>query len=398
MSSTRKPFRRLLAAFYLLPLAAGADDVPVPVDLALPAAIFSAGNETDRTIFNVVENLIDAVPPAESIYVNVYYYDDAGITDRLEAAAGRGVRVHVLLDGRSLERARPAVRRLRGLSEDFVDFGIESVNHNKYLLFSRVQTRDGLVDGVILQTSSNLTRSDAQKSQNAVIVGSIEIYERYRRNWIEMSHARAGQKALRVDAAPYTSGNVTLYLAPGRGADPVVEFLDAIPRDASSCTIGIAHSRWTNSVRGRRVAAALGRVASACDVEVAGRFICDENVVPTGCAGDVAEAVWGRLRDLGITGLHRLCAGESNLHSKYVLASYVEADGASRSFVLTGSPNLTSTALTRNYEALLKIDDAGLYGAYRANFDGLRESAMRPGDSCGATEGLADSHAVPRED
>jgi hypothetical protein len=372
----------LFAALCLWPLIAGPQDAWAPIDLRLPAGVFSEGNDTDRTIFGAIESLIDAVPPGEAIYLNVYYYDDQGITEHLEAAAERGVRVHALLDGRSLRRNRPAVRRLQELAAEFIDFGIEHVNHHKYVLFSRVRTQNGLVSGVVFQTSSNFTGSDSRKAQNAVILGDIGLYERYRRNWVEMSQARSAEEAGSVDAAPYTGGAATLYLSPVRDGDPVIDFLDGIPRDARNCAINIAHSRWTNSARGRRIAAALGRLAATCDIDVAGRFFCDENLKPRGCTGDVAEAIWEQLREAGIARLHRLCANELNVHSKYLLASYVEAEGAARDIVLTGSPNFTGTGLASNHEALLKIQDAALHRAYQANFERLRGRGMQAGDTC----------------
>jgi phosphatidylserine/phosphatidylglycerophosphate/cardiolipin synthase-like enzyme len=60
-------------------------------------------------------------------------------------------------------------------------------------------------------------------------------------------------------------------------------------------------------------------------------------------------------------------AVEAYVHSKYVAIGGTYA-GRERRLVITGSPNYTVPGLRDNDEAMLEIEDAGVYGAYESNF------------------------------
>lgn len=98
-----------------------------------------------------------------------------------------------------------------------------------------------------------------------------------------------------------------------------------------------------------------GNLGTAVQTSIAGRL-----TYAARCSGTAVDGT-GASRTIGI-------------HSKYMLIEGTYLGGANRKLVFTGSHNYTIPNLRANDETLLKIDDPGVYDAFKANFETIKTS------------------------
>src|SRR5690606_39302597 len=63
------------------------------------------------------------------------------------------------------------------------DAGNIAINHNKFALFSKIETSTGEEENVIFQTSHNFTVADSRKIQDAVVLEDQALYNAFKQYW-----------------------------------------------------------------------------------------------------------------------------------------------------------------------------------------------------------------------
>lgn len=365
-------------------LAAPAADGARPRAAALGRAVFNIPSGTpgeQDAIERYVTRLAARAPRGALVRVAVYMLTSRPFARTLIQAKRRGVRVQLVVDAgtrgndayRSLERALGTdphrsswvVACVRGCIGD-------KIMHNKFFLFSRT----GGASDVVVQSSANLTtRNRVNAWNNAFGFSDPRLYRAYGRYFAALAarhHAKDHYTVTR-------SGRVTFYTFPRAGAsartDTLYQLLGHVGC-ARHTSVLVATFNLTRT----DVAERLWSLAHQG---------CDVRIVYTNL-GERSAAVLAR------DGGPRTLAGhyqyidpatgddvDAWVHSKYVLIDGTYA-GRSRKVVITGSPNYTVPGLRNNDEAMLSIEDAGTYDAYRSNFSRLWAAVRSHGALAGA--------------
>ncbi|HEY6739071.1 MAG TPA: phospholipase D-like domain-containing protein, partial [Actinopolymorphaceae bacterium] len=135
-----------------------------------------------------IRALVDAAPAGSAITMSIYNITDheRGFADAVIAAAGRGVRVRAVFESTNAGTgSAQAIIAALGRDRTKPSWAVvctegcmgSKINHNKFFLFSEVSGQAN----VVVQTSANLTISNAEKFWNnaVTIVGNSALYQAY---------------------------------------------------------------------------------------------------------------------------------------------------------------------------------------------------------------------------
>lgn len=333
----------------------------------------------DKTLEKKVIELAGLAAPGSTVRISMYGWSRSDVAQAFVDAKGRGVNVRVIVDAEHNEAdeeddkpiaadMRAAVKLLEdGLGKENVILCKRGggscqgtgIDHNKFYVFSE------LTDGsknVVVQASENLT---SRTLHNNMIVArdDKDLYEGYLAYWRDM----AAQKE-NLDYYRHADGKHTIaYFFPRAEGDTVISVLDKVKCDGGG-KIRIAMAFW-NTAR----------------IAIADRLIelqsegCDVRVLTRGKATAVAtqEEVVAKLRAGHIkVGLYPSEHG-TDIHSKYMLidAKYdTENQGyVRRKLVYTGSHNYLASALRKNDETLMRVDNADVFSAFWSNWQTIRD-------------------------
>ncbi|MBO8193925.1 hypothetical protein ITI46_19975 [Streptomyces oryzae] len=385
---------------------------PSPATAYSPAAalkgpgtgpVFNQPNGTaaqQRAIRSDLLARIKAAAPRSTIKVALYHFWDAEMARALASAhtsAQRRVNVRVMLDESSVSSMPSSssykiLRKALGTDRakrSFVGLCPEhksclgnpgsgaSIAHNKFWLFSRT----GGLRNVVVQTSSNLSTGNYTKFWNdAMAVAQASAYAAYSRYFDKVAQEDwRGWRYVRAEAAPYAG-----YFFPRpKGGDTVVGILNNVTcrwkdaRGSHRTSVRLAMFKLTRQSVADKLAA-LQRKGCAVDIVYAESDSKDS----TGSPG-----TWETLHAPGgpaMRCLHYDDDGDPKtarevIHSKTLMISGRYA-GAPDKVVWTGSHNYSGPALTRNDEALLKVDSSSVHDAYVRHFRQVRAAAL-PGRS-----------------
>ena len=319
--------------------------------------------EEQDAISDHVDALAAEVPAGSLIRIAVYRLTSPTFAQTLLDARQRGVRVQLVLDAGAHGSA--AYKRLAstlGSSHAHSSWvmtckkgcGGRKLMHNKFFLFSRTgQDRD-----VIVQSSANLTTTNRVNAwNNAVTFSDPKLYGAYGHYFSALAaRRRYGYHVTR-------SGTRTLYTFPRAGKTRKSDTLYGLLGHVG-CAAHTAVHMTTFSLTRTDLAQRLWSLAhQGCDVRVIytnlGR---SARKILTHSGGP-------RLLSSHYSYLSLSEGGEveAYVHSKYVAIGGKYA-GHDRRLVITGSPNATGPGLRANAEAMLTVQDAGVYAAYEANF------------------------------
>jgi PLD-like domain len=355
----------------------------------------------DTTLENVVAELLDAAPTGSHIRVAMYSWTrlPPPLANGFINAQRRGVDIQLIIGKDSMNTA--AVRRLRNnipaANFTFCGLGVTTeaclnsdttlahINHNKFFLFSALN--DGSRN-VVVQSSANLTNPMLNNHNNLVIVRNDEaLYEGYLAYWNDMkSQQRVADYGKRWSGESATLITFNRPDVPGDEEDPLVEALAALTCSAGGAPdakglVRVAHSSFVAS-----------RMAAARQLERLKREGCTVEVLAPTIDAEPAAL----FNNAGIPAIARRDPG--GLHSKIVLADTTDASGVRRQIVWTGSHTLDWASLHGNDETLLRIEDARVFDAFNADWEGLRARtnpvpcAVPASDDDGP---YADLHAAP---
>jgi phosphatidylserine/phosphatidylglycerophosphate/cardiolipin synthase-like enzyme len=322
----------------------------------------------DLAIEAKITELVNLAVPGSTVRVALFHWTRLPMVEPFVAAAARGVDVRIVLDRdnrdqngehnaavKALEAGLPAgsVTLCRDAQNTGACIGT-NINHNKFFLFSE------LADGsknVVGQSSQNFTTTQTHLWNNLVIIrNDAGLYAGYLKYWGDL-------KAQTQNANYYTvvdgEGGTRAYFFPRASGDTVEGVLDNV--DCPGADLRLAMAIFTT---GRtNVANKLVALKQAgCGVEA---------VLGEGAAAEIIST----LKAGGVKVTEFLAPTGESVHSKYLLIEGSYNGQPGRKLVWTGSHNYSDNALRDNDEALLKVDDATVYDAYKANWIAAKSAA-----------------------
>ena len=233
----------------------------LPIDIEPPAALFTdpqrfEAGKKDQTLLNQISDLIAATPVGAEITVCVFKFELEDLAHELIEAQQRGVKVRLILNkGDTSKDTNKEVKNLLG--DQLKDFHFienkisnKGIIHNKFILFSEVESTNGPIYHVILQTSSNFQKKGSKKLQDMLIVSSPELYYCFLDFWFEI---KVLGRADRLESFNYYNcsdrAGYKVYFFPKRrdeqsnGPDNVLRALEGV-KNPGKAQIRFAHGKW----------------------------------------------------------------------------------------------------------------------------------------------------------
>ena len=344
-----------------------------PTDTFTPVAgpVFGDPTAASNQILTRLMDNIKHTPRNGTIRIVGYSFSLGRVADALLAAKKRGVHLQIVLDGHS--RAWSPSKRLDAAlgsdptRRDYLVLtkgsarGTRGVTHQKSWQFSKV----GQTPYVTMVGSTNLTGygTEVQYSDMFTYTNRKDVYDAF-------ASVQSRQKFDIALADPYvtrtwTNGFGYFFPYPTATAetDPVVARINALPSDANT-NIRVAQFAWYDT-RGIWIANALAakKAAGATVTAVVGE--------------SVGPGVKGILTRAGIPLYPGVFTNKKRIHSKLMLASYIDATGP-HARIWTGSDNWTNQSF-RNEDTAVEVgDDLASYQQYVAFYDGLITAGLPP--------------------
>lgn len=342
----------------------------VPVDLTFNEP---AEGVEDLAQLQHLARLIDDAPAGSTIRAAIYSLTASEIYDPLERAKARGVRIQAVVSSDSKQfQTSQKLATLLGPDFHWCDHGDAAtygeacistdpsgIMHAKYWLFSATKDSTGTArQEVTWISSSNQTHSSGTKLFNNTLTyyGDHELYtsmgaEIWTPMWEERSYpgndfyVASGPRGIAGSDA--TASKV--YASPEQTTDLVLNRLDYVTPDAN-CRIRVMQN-MINDTRGAVVDKVVALKKGGCKVWVV--------------AESIGAANLKKFTDAGISVRHR------SVHDKaFIISARYAGSAAPRPVILTGSHNLSESALKRNDELLLKVSDSQpLYDAFYDHFN-----------------------------
>ncbi len=345
--------------------------------------------------------LINGAPAASTIRMSIYSIDRAEVRDAILRAHNRGVKVYIVhsgdkrsTSGTTLNTQQKMAKQLNdrlGGRFRFCDHGsaftgdqdrdkngcistaTSGLMHAKYMLFSKTKGEAGTYrTNVVWFGSGNFTsHSGVNMYNNAVTVyGDSTLYNGFITDvwspmWNESSYSNNDYYYVGGNRGYFgsTASNSQVYVSPEQTTDLVKNRLDYVNAN-SDCRIRVMH----NGINDTRLAV----VDKLVSLKHGG---CKVWVV----ANSVGTAAKAKFKSAGIP-VH----GPKAVHDKaIIIKSRFDGSAGLRTIVLTGSHNLSKSALRYNDELLVKLtDNATMYDAFVGHFNhAYNSSTTMPGTS-----------------
>lgn len=354
----------------------------VPVEFSDDEVLFTdseviAEGEISPVIFDRLLDLIHATPDGESIHLSIYLFDYEPMIEALTAAHGRGVSLNIMMDMSDRSDNLATANRFTELGDGvdivrvFNDAGRIAINHNKFVLFSEVETTTGSEEHVVVQTSQNFKESGAKKLQDALILRDERLFEAYLNYWQEMKN-RAGEGMADFEFMTYHSPEEKLeaYFYPKRiegrydGEDTVIELLNNIS-DPASAEIKIGMSAWSDS-RVHIVDKLEELIRQGATVDIITKSSIGAQVL------ERLEAIDSPNANILIFNMSNEGPPRINIHTKLMLIEG-EWSGEKMKLLVTGTQNFTNNALKNNNEVTLLLKNHEFFSEYNSYFEALKE-------------------------
>ncbi len=359
----------------------------IPLQSPVPDAFFTdlskVGNGlASPVIMDRLIAMLDAAPQGSSVSLCIFEFDHAGVIDALKRASDRGVILRLMIDmsrEETIAQNPPTISKLRSFinssSEVVViksDAGTSSINHNKFVLFSQLETKSGKVENVIFQTSHNFTVDDTKKIQDVVILSQKGLYDAYLAYWNDMkAKAENGMKDYYYKEYDNPVTGLTACFFPKRrdgatyGADIIIEILDAIT-EPTTALIRIGMSDWVAS-RINIVQKLDELLAQGATIEVIVKSKADQEILD-GLENLRIKGAYVKIYNLTYSNQVKI-----NIHSKFMLIRG-EWKGEQCDLLVTGSHNFTTNALRYNNEALLILKNHNdFFSTYMKVYDDMKK-------------------------
>ncbi|WP_328850092.1 phospholipase D-like domain-containing protein [Micromonospora globbae] len=352
-----------------------------------------------------IVELVNGAPAGSRIRMAMFYATDATVPNALIAAKNRGVNVQVIFNDADRTTAPYAslVAALgtnlsaaswilfcppgRGCIGSRALNDVESINHNKFLLFSSTQG----ASNVVVQSTANLhTGRDGLGGWNAalVLVGNTGIYNAYSGYFDDLRARVVNNDYYDTGRPAVTSGNAKIHFYPRRESngqpyndpseDTIMTVLDNVDCFGNS-VVGTQDGTHRTIIRVNQtifsrtyVAAKLWALDNAgCYVEVVQRYDPGSNSEVTSMKNLLAATS----SPYGGPIVRYYCVGDSVwTHSKYLQVEGKYYGGPDRTITWVGSHNLSYNSLRQSDETLLQLEDTAVFNAFRANFRTVRDT------------------------
>ncbi|SCK35686.1 MULTISPECIES: phospholipase D-like domain-containing protein [unclassified Streptomyces] len=347
----------------------------------------------DNFVSNGIGSLID-LADSGTLYLSMYLFGDAGIQNKLLAAQARGVTLKMVTESGGFSDQAGLVAGLTGNSSlTQCDNGClynpapadgKGINHNKFAVL------DSLSDGrknVVWQSSQNMWPGQSGELNNAVVIsGNTTLAAKFRG-----AFNRQVQRSTVSGTATYNHTNddpgapVEAIFFPRDkasdqtqygNADIVAHQIDKVNCAADGRIRIVSSGLDGKGLRPELFAALDAKRAAGCAVDAVVRDFSDvdSNKGVNDLTAANINAYGMRPGGCRYTASVGGSCNRGSVHSKYLLTEWKNAAGQRVQHTFTGSHNFTKGALERNDETLLRINDAGVYNAFVANFDKLRDA------------------------
>lgn len=357
------------------------------MNITFPEVLFTNAKSIGKglkseVIMNRVIELLDNAPATSSVHISIYMISHAGVISAIQRADTRGVNLHLIVDvsrSSSIDANKAALITLKAtlspnaeLIEMVNDCDASAINHNKFALFSKINTTTGVAQNVTFQTSHNFITSGPVKAQDALIFNDVNLYNAYLANWnVLKSFSSSGMKnGYTYSEYNDASKGITVQFLPRRaggawtGADNIVENLNAIT-DVSNATIRLVMSDWDDS----RPAV----INKLMDLQTQGASI---EVIAKTAAGIQTRAKLNQMKQNGafvkIFNSTDDTQPTTEVHSKWMTIEGTWKGEANAKIVITGTHNFTFGALQTNNEILFYLKNSPLYANYLNYFNELK--------------------------
>ena len=328
--------------------------------------------KSDTKILDSLVRWVKHTPKGETIHISIFLMSYEPLIHEIRSAANRGVAVQLLIDNGREESERENQSTITSLLAAFKapsklitfksDASSTAINHNKYVLFSRLQLPEGIVKNLVFSSSHNFVEGGTKKIQDAVVMSQKALYDAFLANWNETSRrAKIGMKDFVYREVDMDSLMVSFF--PRRknggwdGKDNYLELFDRIT-DVNTANIRVVMSDWSRVEVAEKLTELQKKGAR---VEV----IAKDKSTPE---------VLAELERLSLAGgyVNVVKMSEKNTHSKITLVDAM-LDGKRQKLVLTGSHNYTYNALKNNNEVLLTLRSGPWFKWYNDYFDTLKK-------------------------
>ncbi len=333
--------------------------------------------------------LINAADPGSQINVAEYLFTTQPVADALVAASHRGVQVRVVVDyGSASATTKPGYVLL---TQNFADFDslttdqrrTESwiqtctkdraclsgasatknpIQHNKFLLFTSVAGKK-----VVVEASQNLNSSN-QWNNAVTIVGDDQLYNVFVTYFNRLAHNEHNNLDVYNDFGGTGSTNSTKAWF----------FPRAVPSSGnqnSNDTIGDILGNTT--CKGARIMIGMknlddDRLRVATDLANCAKAGATVQIVYSAMGTKFQSTLKGVTR---VT-LYRMPTTLPLIHSKYMIIDGAFT-GTAGKWIFTGSHNYDRDSLRDNDESLLRLNNAGIFAQYEANWGAMRAVASK---------------------
>ncbi|MCW3814050.1 phospholipase D-like domain-containing protein [Micromonospora sp. DR5-3] len=406
--SLRRAIASIVASACLLAAGLSVDVAPA-VAVPTTTAVFNnpLGTAAEKAAIQTrLVELIDGAPAGSRIRMAMFYATDATVPNALIAAKNRGVNVQVIFNDNDSAKAPYAalVTALgtnlsaaswilfcpagRGCIGNRVLSTVESINHNKFFLFSSTQG----ASNVVVQSTANLhTGRDGLGGWNAalVLVGNTAIYNAYSGYFDDLRARVANNNYYDTGRPAVTSGNAKIHFYPRQESngqpyndpneDTIMTVLDNVACFGNS-VVGTQDGTHRTIIRVNQAIFSRTYLASklwaldnaGCYVEVVERYDPGSGSEVTAMKNLLAatnSAYGGPV-------VKYYCVGDSVwTHSKYLQVEGNYYGGADRTITWVGSHNFSYNSLRQSDETLLQLEDTTVFNAFRTNFRTVRDAA-----------------------
>jgi len=340
-----------------------------------PKKISVGSNST--IIMDRLVNFINAAPEGSTVHMSIFLFEYRPVVNALKNAHSRNVDLHIMADASSRSSNSGTLKELRDLGEGVEiveirnDASSIAINHNKFVIFSKLTTDSGEVNNVIYQTSHNFVGSGMKKIQDAQILIDREVYNAYYNYWQNMSVLGSGGM-INYEYSEYNNDQEDLEILfyPKRkngsryGEDTVIELLNSIT-EPQETTITIGMSDWSDS--------RVHIVDKLSELLTAGATI---EVITKSGKGDVINQALRNLEQNGayvkMFNMENNGIQKINVHIKVMLIEGV-FQGENTTIVMTGTQNFTNNAIWNNNEISLLFYNHNFFETYKQYFEVLKD-------------------------
>lgn len=334
---------------------------------------------SDPKFLDQMIKLTENSPKGSSIFLSVYGFSYEPLMDALLAADERGVVVQALVDSsftnqrESNELAYAKLGRLKKPSKmigvnNTLRGGATAINHEKYMLFSKVELEDGIAENVVFASSHNFALGSTKKVQDGLLITHKGLYNAFADHWHDvaaLAHDRQGMKNFEYTVNEVGDG-LTVRFFPRRkngiwdGGDDILEVLGELDEAGySRTTIRVMMAFWQPERR--------DIIEKLIKISERGGIV---EIIARNTYDDVVNAELKSLAEAG--GYVKLLDGsQHNVHSKCMIIKG-SIGGEEQEIILSGSHNYTDGGLKYANEFIIESRNKDYFDDYMQYFDELK--------------------------